>query len=228
MPNAINHLPVPPHWWNTWIVPLRDLHLCHLFIAFFILSPLSRSVLIASSKGEILSCFLNNVAFRSPSGPGHPVSRIVGEAGGLWGVGCAQNTKPRSSRVKSSIEHASCYTARLGSAMLAPHKALRRTDALGARKTKREGLVAQIVGVKEWSSMRARSGPYRSHWLCGLHDPLSFAEGLLVKSWSVGVISQIGSNRVPTQEKRKEKNQQLTVGDQRSAIAEGSLVDLIQ
>lgn len=38
---------------------------------------------------------------------------------------------PRLARPKSSIEHASCYTARSGSAMIAPRKVLRGSTPLG-------------------------------------------------------------------------------------------------
>jgi hypothetical protein len=75
--------------------------------------------------------------------------------------------------------------------------------------------------------MRARSDPYRSHWLCGLHDPLSVAERLLNSEF---VVSSARSDQiVPTQEKEKKRPNSLQWEDQqRSAIAEGSLVDLIQ
>jgi hypothetical protein len=77
------------------------------------------------------------------------------------------------------------------------------------------------VRVKVELAARVRSGPYRSHWLYGLHRPLSFAECLLVEFWSVGIIDPIGSNRVSTPRKRKDRNEQLTEGDQRLAIAQG-------
>jgi hypothetical protein len=126
--------------------------------------------------------------------------------GKVGSVGCAHCTEHETKIFEGEKQHRACFVLhrqiRIGHAR-SPEGASgdRRPWGLGRREGT-SGPVSRGVGVK-WSSLRARSGPYRSHWLYGLHDPLSFAERLLVELWSMGIISQIGSNRDPTQEKEQ-------------------------
>lgn len=164
---------------------------------FFILSPLSRCVLIPIHRlqGEILSQTMLPLD-RLLSGSSRLRNRW--EAGTKWGDCCARKTNPKSLKAKGSIEHASCYTARSGWATLAPQKVLqpRGTDALGAW----EGGASSGCG----GAPCVRGAALIDHiGFMGCMIPLVLQNACWWRSGQWVYISQIGSNRVPTSEKKR-------------------------